>query len=315
MFFPVIRLVEKEYLMPLKLIFASAFISLALGCSTLGQLNPSTTLANDSVDMITDDLAGPGPKAVTSTRMNIIHQGESMSVTLYQPNYVVKTAPAIVFLPGRMATDDQYESYARALASRGFIVAVHGWYSLFTSDLELAHDAEVMADWLISTYAVDAKKIGIAGHSMGGKDAVLAASQSGIFNSVVAIDPDDNGSVSVVRGYVASLRAPLLLIGAEVAWRAASVCAPKENNYQRFYEQAPSGTVELTLKGADHVQMLDDPERFGYGICRCGTADTKQVRITARRATVGFFIQHLMNGAVLVSPHPRDGQIRVAQNN
>ncbi len=301
--------------MPLKLIFASAFISLAMGCSTLGQLSPSATLANDAVDMITDDLAGPGPKEVTSTRMNIIHQGESMSVTLYQPNYAVKNAPAIVFLPGRMATDDQYESYARALASRGFIVAVHGWYSLFKSDIELAHDAEVMADWLISAYAVDAKKIGIAGHSMGGKDAVLAASQSGLFNSVVAIDPDDNGNVSVVRGYVASLRAPLLLIGAEVAWQAASVCAPKENNYQRFYEQAPSGTVELTLKGADHVQMLDDPERFGYGICRCGTADTKQVRITARRATVGFFVQHLMNGAVLASPHPRDGLIRVAQNN
>ena len=67
--------------------------------------------------------------------------------------------------------------------------------------------------------------------------------------------------------------------------------------------------------GAHLDAMLDDPERFGYGICRCGTADTKQVRITARRATVGFFVQHLMNGAVLASPHPRDGLIRVAQNN
>ena len=300
--------------MPLKLIFASAFISLALGCSTLGQINPSTTLANDSVDMITDDLAGPGPKEVTSTRLDVIYKGESISVTLYQPNNTVRTVPAIVFLPGRMATDDQYESYARALASRGFIVAVHGWYSLFTTDLELARDAEIMAKWLISNYSVDATKIGIAGHSMGGKDAVLAATQSGLFNSVVAIDPDDNGTISVVRSYVASLRSPLLLIGAEVAWQAASVCAPKENNYQRFYEQAPAGTVELTLMGADHVQMLDDPERFGYGICRCGTADSKQVRNTARRATVGFFVQHLMNGSILASPKPLDGQIRVAKN-
>jgi len=45
-----------------------------------------------------------------------------------------------------MASDDQYESYTRALASRGFIVTVHGWYSLFTSDIELAHDASDIAD-------------------------------------------------------------------------------------------------------------------------------------------------------------------------
>ena len=301
--------------MPLKLIFASFVISLAMGCSTLGQINASSTLANDAVGMITDDLAGLGPMEVISTRINVDHQGETISVTLYQPRYTQAAAPAIVFLPGRMATDDQYESYARALASRGFVVAVHGWYSLFVTDLELARDAEVLADWLVTKQGVDANKMGIAGHSMGAKDAVLAATKSGLFNSVVAIDPDDNGRVSVVRSYVALLKAPLLLIGAEVAWQAASICAPKKTNYQRFYEQAPAGTVELTLKGADHVQMLDDPDRFGYGICRCGTADSKQVRIIARRATIGFFMQHLMSGPVLASPQVRDGLIRVAQNN
>jgi len=301
--------------MPLKHTIASVIISLAMGCSTLGKTDPSTTLANDAIDMKTDDLAGPGSQQVTSTRMNITHQGEAIKITLYQPIQTELHSAAIVFLPGRMATDDQYESYARALASRGFIVAVHDWYSLFTTDLELAHQAQVMANWLLTTLNVDAKKIGIAGHSMGGKDAVLAASQTGLFNSVVAIDPDDNGKVSVVREYVASLSAPLLLIGAEVAWQAASICAPKKNNYLRFFEQAPAGTIELTLNSADHVQMLDDPDRFGYGICRSGTADSKQVRITSRRATVGFFLHHMMSGPALASPHPRDGLIRVAQDN
>ena len=301
--------------MPFKLFLISTLFSLTVGCSTLGKFNPSDTLANDAVNMKTGDLAGPGSQDVISTRMDITHQGESLSVTLYQPTQTALQTPAIVFLPGRMATDDQYESYARALASRGFIVAVHGWYSLLTTDLELAHQAQVIAEWLVATQGVDAQKIGVAGHSMGAKDAVLAASKYGTFNSVVAIDPDDNGNVSVVRGYTASLRVPLLLIGAEVAWQAASVCAPKEKNYQRFFEQAPAGTIELTLLDADHVQMLDDPDRFGYGICRSGTADTQQVRITSRRATVGFFMQHLMNGPVLAVPHSNDAIIRVAQNN
>lgn len=241
------------------------------------------------------------------------HQGENFSVALFHPANSPALAPVIVFLPGRMAPDDQYESSARALASRGFIVAVRGWYSLFTSDIELAHDASVLADWLILTQGVNPKKIGVAGHSMGGKDAMLAAGQYGVFASVVAIDPDDNGNVSVVHGLLARLRAPLLLIGAEVAWRASSVCAPKATNYLRFFERAPPGTVELTLRDADHVQMLDEPDRFGYGICRRGTADSREVRITARRATVGFFLQHLMGGPSLPAPPPSRGMIRVAQ--
>jgi hypothetical protein len=142
---------------------------------------------------------------------------------------------------------------------------------------------------------------------------VLAAARYGTFAGVVAIDPDDNGRVSAVHGPLAGLRAPLLLIGAEVAWQAASVCAPLETNYLRFFEQAPAGTVELTLRDADHVQMLDEPERFGYAICRCGTADTQQVRIIARRATVEFFVQHLQGGPAMTKTASDHATIRVAQ--
>jgi len=302
--------------MHLRFILSSILLFLTVGCSSLGALSPSNTLTQDAVDMPSGDLAGLGSQQVIATRLKIDHQGEALSVVLYQPVDAPVNSPAIVFLPGLMAPDDQYESYARALASRGFIVAVRGWYSLFTSDLELAHDANVLADWLITTQGVDPKKIGVAGHSMGGKDAMLAASRYGVFASVVAIDPDDNGKLSVAHGGLISLmRAPLLLIGAEVAWQASSICAPKENNYQRFFEQSSPGTVELTLKDADHVQMLDEPDRFGYSICRCGTADSRQVRIIARRATVGFFLQHLMSGPVFAKPEENQGIIRVAQNN
>jgi hypothetical protein len=104
-----------------------------------------------------------------------------------------------------------------------------------------------------------------------------------------------------------------LLIGAEVAWQAASICAPMETNYLRFFEHAPAGTVELTLRGADHVQMLDEPDRFGYGICRVGTADSRQVHDTTLLATVGFFVQHLKGGPVLTKLPVVQGAIRVAQ--
>lgn len=294
------------------LILATSLLLLTANCNDFWK-QPVNTLATDAIGMSEHDLAGPGLQQVDSLRIEILHQGESLEVVLYKPAHPQIPAAAIVFLPGRMASDDQYESYARALASRGFVVAMRSWYSLFRSDLELARDAKVIADWLIQTQGVNPRKIGIAGHSMGGKDAVLAAAQYGGFASVVAIDPDDNGNVSVVRGLLASLKAPLLLIGAEVAWRASSVCAPLATNYMRFFERAPAGTVELTLRDADHVQMLDEPDRFGYGICRSGTADSRQVRITARRATVGFFLQHLQDGPALPVPIPSQATIRVAQ--
>ena len=296
-----------------RLILAPCLLLLNFGCNGILKQLPLDKLTTDAIGMSQGDLAGPGLQQVDATRVEVLNEGESLEVVLYRPVHPQTLAPAIVFLPGRMATDDQYESYARALASRGFIVAVRTWYSLFRSDLELAHDAKVIADWLVLAQGGDPRKIGIAGHSMGGKDAVLAAAQYGGFAVVVAIDPDDNGNVSVVHGLIADLKAPLLLIGAEVAWRASSVCAPLATNYLRFFEQAPTGTIELTLRDADHVQMLDEPDRFGYGICRSGTADSRQVRITARRATVGFFLQHLKGEPALPQPMPSQATIRVAQ--
>lgn len=297
---------------PRTLLLASLLL-LDVSCSGFWKQLPLDRLANDARGMLNGDLAGLGQQQVDVERLEVPNQNQSLEVVLYKPTRPQTPAPAIVFLPGRMANDDQYESYARALASRGFVVAVRSWYSLFRTDLELAHDAKVIAEWLVRIQGVDSRKIGIAGHSMGGKDAVLAAAKYGGFAGVVAIDPDDNGNVSVVHGLLASLKAPLLLIGAEVAWRASSICAPLATNYLRFFEQAPVGTVELVLRDADHVQMLDEPDRFGYGVCRSGTADSRQVRITARRATVGFFVQHLQGGPGLSKPAPDQATIRVAQ--
>lgn len=297
-----------------RLMLAISQLLLTVSCTGLWKQPPKNELIHDAREILKGGMAEPGLKRVDSTRVKVLYQGKSLEVALYKPVRPRIQMPAVVFLPGRMATDDQYESYARALASRGFVVAVRSWYSLFRSDLELAHDAKVIADWLVQIQGVDAQKIGIAGHSMGGKDAVLAAAKYGGFASVVAIDPDDNGNVSVVNGLLASLQAPLLLIGAEVGWRASRVCAPLATNYQRFFEQAPAGTIELTLLDADHVQMLDEPDRFGYGICRCGTADSRQVLITARRATVGFFLQHLQGGPALPEPTPGLARIRVAKS-
>jgi dienelactone hydrolase len=285
---------------PVLLLVASVLAFFGLGCARYGNLGRGAgdVLTDDARLLQPGDLAGPGPEEVVAVGLTAKGPWGRLPIALYRPAGQRKPGPAVVFLPGRVAPEWQYESYARALASRGVTVAVRGWYSPFLSDRELTDDAVHVADWLVERGLADPSKMGAAGHSMGAKDAILAAVEDRRFRAVVAIDPDDNGNFSVVRGPLADLSAPLLLIGAELAWKASSVCAPRETNYERFFERSPSGTVELTLAGADHVQVMDDAEGIGYGICRSGTADAFTVRTAARRATVGFFVEHLLGREV-----------------
>ena len=277
------------------------------GCARIGPLGaaPDGALARDAARLAPGDEAAPGPLQVTARGLFIEQPGGRFPVALYRPQDLGDGLPAVVFLPGYLAPEDQYESLARTLASRGFLVAVRGRFGPFVTDHEMATAAIQLADWLMAEQGADPTRIGVAGHSMGGKDAILAASEDARFRAVVAIDPDDRGEPSVVHGVLPRLTAPLLLIGAELGANAASICADRAYDYRRFFERAPAGTLELTLRGADHVQVMDDPERFGLGICRCGTADSTAVRILARRATVRFFLEHLA-GAVKRSL-PLDG--------
>lgn len=223
--------------------------------------------------------------------------GIEIEATLYLPVPYRPHLPGVIFLPGIMADVDQYASYAKDLAENGILVIVHPWYSPLTSDIELAQHAKILSDWVKETLKVDGDRVGIAGHSMGAKDAILAEGVYGGFKAIVAIDPDDSGDPSAADLYTPGLKAPLLLIGAELGWDAPDFCAPLEENYQKYFEKSPPGTIELTLIGADHVLMLDDPERFGYSFCRTGWADSVQVHDTTMRAVTAFFIQHLKGGA------------------
>jgi dienelactone hydrolase len=216
-----------------------------------------------------------------------------MAAVIYAPADVHVPAPAVVFLPARVAPEWQYESYGRALASHGIVVITRGWYSPFKTDPELATDAVRLADWLVAHDLADPHRLGVAGHSMGGKAAVMAALRDPRFTAVVGLEPDDNGNHSVVRGPIAKLKAAFLIIGAEVDWKGWRVCSTKKNNYEHFYAAAPAGTTLLTLLGADHVQVMDKPDELGMGICRRGTTDSRAVRRLARLATVGFFASRL----------------------
>jgi hypothetical protein len=288
---------------------AVALAVLALSaCTHLGPVRDRGVLAADARTIPAGDAAGPGPLAVTATTVNVGGWDDGFAVSVYRP--VGEPRGAVVFLPARAAPEWQYDSYARALASRGFVVALRTWYGFTRTDPELAADARVIADWLIGHGLAQPGRIGIAGHSMGGKASIMAALADPRFGAVVAIDPDENGYTHVARGPIAGLHAPLLVIGAEVAYKAFRMCATPDGNYRSFFRLAPPGTIELTLRNADHVQVMDSPDEPGMGICRVGTADSKKVRLLSRAATVSFLEQQLFGIATARLPSGPDVGMR-----
>jgi Chlorophyllase enzyme len=280
-------------------------------CTHLGPVRDRGVLAADARLLPSGDSAAPGPLAVTAETVDVGGWDEGFSVSVYRPAAPPEPRPAVVFLPARAAPEWQYDSYARALASRGFVVALRTWYGFLRTDPELASDARAIADWLVRRGLARPDHIGIAGHSMGGKASIMAALADPRFVAVVAIDPDENGYTHVARGPIAGLHAPLLVIGAEVAYKAFRLCATRDGNYRAFFRHAPPGTIELTLRGADHVQVMDSPDEPGMGICRVGKVDSQKVRLLSRAATVAFLEEHLLGVATARLPSGADVAVRV----
>jgi pimeloyl-ACP methyl ester carboxylesterase len=292
-------------------LFISNIIWLLVSCTHLGLVPDRGVLSADARLLHAGDPAGPGTQQVQAETVHIGDWDDGFGVSIYRPSVIKKDAPAVVFLPARAAPEWLYDSYARALASRGFVVALRTWYGFTRTDPELAADARLIADWLIARNLATAGRLGLAGHSMGGKASIMAALDDDRFRAVVAIDPDENGFTEVARGPIAKLRSPLLVVGAEVATKAIRLCATKDGNYRSFFKYAPPGTIELTLLGADHVQVTDNPDMVGMGICRVGKGDSQKVRLLSRAATVAFFEKHLLGIATAELPNGEGVRERV----
>jgi dienelactone hydrolase len=278
-------------------------LSVALTSAACARLG---TLPSGLGDALRHDLAhGAGRTPGAPGSLEVRAEGIALRkfpIVLYRPANASGRLPGVVFLPGRFAPEDQYESYARALASHGMVVAVRGRYSWFYTDDALTHDAIDLGDWMRARDDVDPARVAVAGHSMGGRDAIRAASTDPRFTAVVAIDPGTIEYLPHATDVLGNLRAPLLLIGADQAMHALEFCGREGTNYAAYFAHAPVGTLQLELHGADHVQVMDRPDDLGYSVCRCGSADSTSVRNVARSTLVQFLRAKLQGERVTRLP-------------
>jgi len=265
----------------------------------------------------------PGPFSVAELREDLIDPSRDREIDLLLL-YPVGTEgtrvlagrfPLIVFNHGFLLRGDLYRSYGEQLASHGFVVALPTYpMSLFALDhAELAVDVERVIDHCLALDGdarntlhglVDESRVGAAGHSLGGKLALLEATNDARVDAIATLDPVDGGgpgtedpvlSPSVAPELMSEIEVPLLFIGAELGSLVSFLvaCAPEPENYRRFYAAANSPAIEITQLGVGHGQYVDPGAEAMMAACAPGTAPSDWVRTSSAAYLTAFFLWQL----------------------
>lgn len=237
-----------------------------------------------------DDPANTGPTTYTMSTATISGsaQGRSLTATVFSP---MGGGALVIMSPGFQMARTQYTSYAKHLASWGFTVVLTDYAdSGFSIDHnKCAADIKNVIDWGIAQPGVDATKVAVVGHSLGGKLSTYAATLDARIKAVVGWDPVDSNNPSVVPEKMTSIQAAIAVVGETTnASGGGMPCAPMAENFEKFYAAAPSPAYSLTVAGADHMDWVDDPSCFVCGFCTAGSASPELARTVTRRLNVAW---------------------------
>ena len=262
--------------------------------------------------------AGPNPAQAGThqwTELNdVVNRGNRRTpVVIYVPNGTQPRA-SILFLPGFQLESHRYTPLMEHLVSHGFIVIrADPPDPLFgVNHLEMSGDAQAVIDWTLDAQrsfssVIDSSKVGIIGHSLGGKISSMVAHRDARVTALFGIDPVNGGHPQ--QGYsnelpdilpdeLQSLSIPIGLVGETTddgSLGGTQACAPADVNYSHFYDAAiqSSWTAEWTIEGADHMDFVDDTSLcLSCGFCQDGSADKIQVLSQLRALSVAFFKLH-----------------------
>lgn len=266
-----------------------------------------------------NDPSEPGPFDITIfTHTLAIPDGllpTNIQLTIYLPQKT-GSMPGILFLHGFQLGPGHYASYATLLASHGYIVILPQLPgSIIIPKTHLALKGYIIAilDWMednagnaqgILQGQLDMSRIGIGGHSMGGKLSMLVASEDDRPKASFNIDPVDAGPPignnpvdypSVTPELMPQIDIPLGLLGETTNSTGLQPCAPAEDNFQQYYIHATSPAIQIETLGANHMSYLDNPDcGLPCSACPAGTANDDTVRKLTQRYMTAFYEVFLM---------------------
>jgi dienelactone hydrolase len=290
---------------------------------------PGDTTEADIADVLVTDIpgvavvppSGPGDFEVTLHEVNVNGSGASFEAELYVPGGM-GLRPAILLLPGFTLAAGDFSKTSERLASHGFIVLCPSFDDGVFSPIDhadLANHTSSFFDWLIAQHQtsdspvfarLDTGHFGTAGHSRGGKVALLAASQDSRIKATYGLDPVDTvggpfsggptpANPSVTPELMDELAIPLGFFGAGKGGEGLQPCAPEAENHAAYYEAASAAPVAY-----HHVDMdaghMDFTDSGAAGFCAAGE-DPSASRAAATSTLVAFFRVHLGDDATALS--------------
>ncbi len=252
-----------------------------------------------------------GPHAVTMSELDVVRDDLSQFVVLVFTSAAPAPRPVVVLSPGLLQPDVAYTSFGLRLASHGIDVFVRGDPGGFTATTDVTADLTYfVSEWLPAQNAdatsalhdaLDLDRVGLAGHSRGGKASLIAAEDglNGLVDGWFGLDPVDAAEFSggvQAQASLDQLDVPTAYLGASVT----SSCSPANSNYTVLYADTPSPSVQITGVGAGHTQLEDAAGCTGCSLCSpSGTADDDVVLDYAVRYLTAFFARELLDDATV----------------
>ncbi len=280
-------------------------------CSPERVAEPAAFPGNGVVFVAGGNPYSRGPLPVKVTAVEACDQGNPVPLLVFGPASA-GSYPVILFQHGFLTRNEAYRELLSHVAGHGFVVVAPQMYepglpALFgqpTAAEEALLAAQVL-DWLpaglpaILGYQVQTARVGLAGHSRGGKVAwLILAANPARAQAIAGVDPVDGtggplgNQARVVQGPFA-FSVPALVIGTGLGGR----CAPRGDNHEQFYAASRPPAWHVVIPDAGHADMLDEPAALAVGGLCPGGPDRAATRRLTAGLLVAFFRATLQNDA------------------
>jgi serine/threonine protein kinase/predicted dienelactone hydrolase len=274
----------------------------------------ATSTSSESESAVADvpETDAPLPPAPGGNAELVLHdgsRGRDIPIKVYYPEHLSKSIPVIIFSPGYGGTRENYGYLGRGWATAGYvvIVATHAGSDNIALRENLLRGVENPSQafanqslrtgdvhFLISSLKeiehqmppikgkLDRKRIGVAGHSMGGGTALLMAGATAAppggsprsfrdnhVRAVVAMSPPGPGRAAFVEHSWDEIHMPVMTMSGT---RDRGIGGePPEWRTEPFKHMPPDDKYQVTVNGANHLAFAMG-QRFRSCILRESTA-------------------------------------------
>jgi predicted dienelactone hydrolase len=189
-----------------------------------------------------------GPFATSETSVSSLSVTGFGGGTIYYPTSTAEgTFGAVAVAPGFTADQSSMAWLGPRLASQGFVIFTIDTNTRLDQPDSRSRQLLAALDYLTQRSSVrtriDATRLGVMGHSMGGGGTLEAAEDRPQLQAAIPLTPWD------LQKNFSNVRVPTMIIGAE-----ADTVAPVATHSEPFYNSIPAASEKayLELNGASH---------------------------------------------------------------